>query len=291
MRALILILILGACSTRQDQHFVEIQGHRGARGVLPENSIPAFLHALDVGAHTLEMDVVVSKDGELVVSHEPYFLPEICLDTLGRELPSDTVINIYALDYSVISKFDCGSIGNSRFPDQDKQPTNKPRLKDVLDEAERYAQILNRKKPLYNIELKTTVETDTIFHPVPADFSELVFEVLNRYDMWDRITIQSFDFRTLQYFNENYPELTLALLVENKDPWRQNLNSLGFVPAIYSCHYKLLSQQTIQEIQEAGMKVIPWTVNDSLDIQRLVNWKVDGIISDYPGRAISILNK
>lgn len=264
---------------------IDIQGHRGARGLAPENSIPAFLLAAEMGVNTLELDIVVSKDHQLVVSHEPFFSPDFCLDPEGNRIPEDSIINIYQLDYDEIKKFDCGSIGNPRFPNQKKMIVYKPLLGEVLDQVKDAGFDSVR----YNIELKTQAETDSVFHPTPDVFSELVISLLIERNLLDRVTIQSFDFRTLQYVHARYPQIQLAALVENEESWQDNIEQLGFTPEIYSSYYQLLSQDIVKEIQMAGMKVIPWTVNDSKEMNKLIAWGVDGIITDYPDRALEVI--
>ena len=123
-----------------------------------------------------------------------------------------------------------------------------------------------------------------LFHPKPADFSDLVYNLIDRKISWNQVTIQSFDFRVLQYFNKTYPNVQLALLIENEMEWKFNIDSLGFTPAIYSCNYMLLSRNIIEEMQSEGMAVIPWTVNEREDMDQLLKWGVDGIITDYPNR-------
>ena len=285
------IIILVSCkSGEQETLSFDIQGHRGARGLAPENSLPAFLVATNMGVNTLELDLVVSKDLKLVVSHEPYFSPVFCRDTLGNEMSKDTVINIYQLNYEDIKKFDCGTLRNPNFPNQKRIPVYKPLLNEVIDSVESFSKNRNLGPMFYNIELKTTKETDLTFHPTPQVFSDLVYDLLSEKDILDRVIIQSFDFRSLQYFNEKYPEVRLALLIANDLPWQANIDSLGFTPEIYSCNYQLLSQESIKEIHSNGMKVIPWTVNDFFDMNRIIAWGVDGIITDYPDRAL-IVNK
>lgn len=288
MKKLGLILVVAfACSSPEESKVIDIQGHRGARGLAPENSVEGFLMAAEMGVNTLELDLVVSKDGKLVVSHEPYFSPDFCLDTLGNTISEDSLINIYELDYADIRKFDCGSKGNSRFSEQKKISTPKPLLTDVLDTVEGF--VLTSRPPIfYNIELKTTKETDSIYHPSPAVFSDLVYKSINENNILDKANIQSFDFRTLQYFNEKYPDVRLALLIENNLTWKENIDSLGFTPEIYSCDFELLTKEAVQEIQNAGMKVIPWTVNEISDLNKMFKWEVDGIITDYPDRALNL---
>ncbi len=268
---------------------MDIQGHRGARGLAPENSISGFILAAELGVTTLELDLVVSKDKRLVVSHEPFFSPHFCFDSAGNEIPEDSIINIYQLTYDQIKRYDCGSKRNDRFPNQELMTTNKPLLNHVIDSVEAYVLSKGLSPIRYNIELKTTKPTDSIFHPSPAEFSNLVYEFLRKRDILENVTIQSFDFRTIQYFHRKYPKVRLALLIENELPWNKNIDSLGFIPEIYSCYYQLLSQKSIKEIQEAGMEVIPWTVNQTKDMHQLVGWGVDGIITDYPNRALDLI--
>lgn len=291
-KSLLLAMILSYCAP-QDQviESIDIQGHRGARGLAPENSLPAFIIAADMGVTTLELDLVVSKDSQLVVSHEPFFAPEFCLDMDGNSIPRDSIINLYQLSNDEIKQFDCGSARNARFPEQKRISTYKPLLSDVIDSVESYTKNNNLAALRYNIELKTKKETDSIFHPSPQVFSDLVYGLLKEKEMLDRITVQSFDFRTLQYFNRKYPEVELGLLIENELTWKFNIDSLGFKPEIYSPYYRLLSQAKVRKIQRAGMKVVPWTVNDFFDINKVLSWQVDGIITDYPDRVLIITKK
>lgn len=273
------------------QKKIDIHGHRGARGLAPENSLPGFILAIELGVNTLELDLVVSADNQLIVSHEPFFSPQICRDQFGKAIPHDSTINIYQLDYSQIKLFDCGSKGNMRFPEQSKISIYKPLLKDVIDSVESFVKN-NQLNPInYNIELKTTVETDSVFHPHPATFSDLTYSLLKEMEILDRVTIQSFDFRTLHYFHTRYSDVELALLIANELTWKANIDSLGFTPEIYSPYYLLLSQENVTELQKAGMRVIPWTVNELSDIKSVLALGVDGIITDYPDRADEIIKE
>lgn len=281
-----LLLFLFACGTSNKE--LDIQGHRGARGLLHENSIPGFIKALELGVNTLEMDLSVTKDSVLILSHEPYFSPEFCSDPNGVRVSKDTIFNIYQMNFEDVLQFDCGSIVHPRFPDQEKIATVKPRLIDVLDTVNKYVDSKQLPDVWLNIELKTTKEGDNIFHPEPAVFSEMVYAVLSQANVLDKTIIQSFDFRTLQYFNEKYPDVKLALLIYNRLPWRENIDSLGFYPNIYSCDYQLLSRTVVNQLQQNNMKVIPWTVNNTDDMKDLISWGVDGIITDYPDRLINL---
>jgi glycerophosphoryl diester phosphodiesterase len=261
------------------------------RGLFPENSILGFLKALELGVNTLELDIVMSGDTQLVVSHEPFISSAICQYPGGRQIPKETEkeLNMYHMTYNEIKAFDCGSLLNQDFLLQEKSRVSKPLLTEVLDTVE---QVATAKGQLihYNIELKSELALEGIYHPEVAVFCEAAYQAINNQVDWPRITIQSFDFRILRYFNKHYPEVQLALLIENELSWELNIDSLGFKPEIYSCDYALLSAETISELQEINMKVIPWTVNDSIDMRQLIHWGVNGLITDYPNIALQILN-
>ncbi|MEM1134580.1 MAG: glycerophosphodiester phosphodiesterase family protein [Bacteroidota bacterium] len=265
-----------------------MQGHRGSRGLMPENSLAAFEKALELGVNTLELDLAVSKDSQLVVSHEPWFSATICYDSLRNMIDesAEKNYNIHQHNYAQILKYDCGSKGNSRFPEQQKKAQVKPLLKEVIALAEKYTSSKNLPPIEYNIEIKTNIAGDGIYHPSPAVFSDLLHQFLIQNLPAERVVVQSFDLRVLQYWHKNYPAFRLAFLVGNKDNYEENLKSLGFNPAIYSPAYQLLDAQKIAALQEEGMKVIPWTVNEVTAMQNLLAWGVDGIITDYPDRAL-----
>lgn len=263
------------------------QSHRGARGLAPENTIPAFLKALEFPAvRTLELDLAVSADGYLVVSHEPWMSSAICAYPDGKPVPEaeEEALAIYQMPYERVQGFDCGSRGNARFPEQTPQMAFKPTLDAVVKEVQQYCEARGREMPFFNIEIKSTPEWDGVKSPAPEAFALLVVEKLKELDIAGFTTVQSFDLRPLQFLHKNYPGLTLAFLVENTQGMEENLQKLGFVPAIYSPYYGLIDREAVERAHNKGMKVIPWTVNTTKDMQRLVEWGVDGIITDYPNR-------
>jgi glycerophosphoryl diester phosphodiesterase len=273
----------------------DLQGHRGARGLMPENSIPAFVSALNWGVTTIEMDVAVTKDQKIIVSHEPWMSPEICLKPDGSEIaPSANPtqwINIYQLTYDQIQAYDCGTKLHPRFPDQQKMAVTKPLLRDVIAAVEDHIKSYTQYEVDYNIEIKSMPEGDHKFHPAPEEFSDLVFEIIDQYLPWERVVIQSFDFRVLKYWHQKYPSVRLAALVEGKatpQAAREALNSLGFNPSVYSPDYLLLDKETVTIMHKKKIRVIPWTVNDVEAMKTLKSLGVDGLITDYPNRAAEI---
>ena len=244
------------------------------------------MYAIGQGVTTLELDVVISGDGQVVVSHEPWMNHQICLGADGGELKNDPEQwNIYRMSYDEIQRFDCGSLGNKRFPDQKRMQISKPLLSEVIKEAERYMKGNTRYEFDYNIEIKSSEQGDGKYHPAPEEFSRFVYELIDQYLSWERVVIQSFDFRVLQFWNRTYPEVRLAALIENNRSLDTNLGGLGFLPAIYSPYYKLISKEDVKDLHDRGIKVIPWTVNEVDEMNELIHMGVDGIITDYPDRA------
>jgi glycerophosphoryl diester phosphodiesterase len=265
----------------------DIQGHRGARGLRPENSIPAFLLALDSGVTTIELDLAVTKDKQLVVSHEPWMSASICTTPEGKSFDAkdERKYNIYKMTYEQVRQWDCGSKGNERFPEQQKMMVTKPLLSEVIVAIENHLKNFTRYEVDYNIEIKTLPEDDNKFHPKPEVFSDLVYDLVDQYLPLDRVVIQSFDFRVLRYWHEKYPDVRLAALVENKKSVEDNLTALGFAPSIYSPDFQLLSKDDVKNLHEKKIRVIPWTVNEETDMLSLKGMDVDGFITDYPDRA------
>ncbi len=269
---------------------MDFQGHRGCRGLMPENTIPGFLSALDLGVNTLEMDVVITSDRKVICSHEPWFSHTIALDPDGRIISEQDEKNhcIYKMTYAETRAYDCGMRPHPRFPDQAKLPVRKPLLKDVILAADSHALETNRPLPYYNIETKCTPEGDGIFHPSPSFFSDLVMEVVQETGIADRVIIQSFDIRTLQYIKTTYPKIKLALLIENEGSPEIQIEKLGFYPDIYSPYHILVDQDLVAFCQRHNMKLIPWTVNEVWEMENLIALGVDGIISDYPDRLAEV---
>ena len=282
----------------------DIQGHRGARGLRPENTIPAFLMALDSGVTTVEMDVAITKDRQVVVSHEPWMSAEICLDSNGNDIPKkeEMKYNIYQMTYEEVKQFECGLKVHERFPEQQKMKIFKPLLSDVIIAVENHIKNFSTYEVDYNIEIKSLPASDNKFHPTIEEYSELVFSLVDQYIPLERVVIQSFDFRVLKYWHKNHPEVRLAALVENKKSVDQNLNALGFIPSIYSPDFKLLTNESLNylhtkivtqpeltdkksPIASHKLRVIPWTVNEIDDMLILKGMGVDGFITDYPDRA------
>lgn len=269
---------------------IEIQGHRGARGLAPENTIPAFKKAIDLGVHTLELDVVISADKQVVVSHEPQFNPAFSIDANNELVKSFDQYNMYKMSYTEIKRFDVGSRKNILFPEQKTEKTYKPLLKEVISYQKKYAP---NSKIKYNIEIKSLSEEYNKTQPEPHEFIELVLKAIGRSLKPDQLCLQSFDKNILIRLNEiNKPKkrFQISWLIEDKDDNEidSNLELLGFKPDIWSPYYKTLTEDRIKKLHSKNIKVIPWTVNNKTDMENLATMGCDGLITDYPDRAKTI---
>lgn len=273
----------------------DIEGHRGCRGLMPENTIEAFLHALTYKVNTLELDVCISKDKKVVVSHEPYMNSLFCSHPSGIPVlkNEEKNLNLYQMEYDEIMKFDTGKRGNKNFPVQEKLSTFKPLLKDVFETIEAYIKKNNLKLVNYNIEIKSEKEEYGVSQPEVAEFSNLVYEIINQYIPAERIVLQSFDFEVLKYWhknieNKNYNKVKLAALVETKGV-KPTFKELGFLPDIFSPYYKLLTKGKVRKCHSKGVQVIPWTVNDLEAMKKIKEMGTDGLITDYPNIASKLI--
>lgn len=262
------------------------EGHRGCRGLMPENTIPAMIYALGLGVTTLEMDICFTKDGKAIISHEPFFNHEITTKPDGTYIDEkdEKGFNIYNMTYAEVSKYDVGLKPHPRFPQQQKMKAVKPLLSDLIDSVEAYTMISKRPHPMYNIETKTMPATDNSYHPAPAQFVDMLMTVIKEKGIEQRVIIQSFDIRTLQYLHKKYPDIKTAMLAEadGKSSFRKQLKDLGFTPTIYSPDFVLVTAALIKDCHDLNIKVIPWTVDDKKKIEELKSMGVDGIITDYP---------
>ena len=206
---------------------IDIQGHRGARGHFPENTIHSFIEAVKTGVDTLELDVVISADNKVLVSHEPWMNELFCTKPDGTQVEKNSAqkYNLFKMTYAEIKNFDCGKKTNPNFPEQKATPAYKPLLSEVIEKIEEYTQV-NKLPPVkYNIEIKSEEKDDGIFNPPPAVFVNLVYDVLKKQNISRRIILQSFDVRILQELRKKDASLTISFLVENNDSLETNLKS------------------------------------------------------------------
>lgn len=274
----------------------DIQGHRGARGLAPENTLVAFKLALELGVTTLELDTVISADHEVVVSHDPWMSSRICSrpDGIPISEEEEQAYLIYEMPYAEVARFDCGKRGHPDFPRQEPQAAIKPLLRDVIAFAEHYVRELGRSPVRYNVETKSWPDGDRRLHPPPDTFVELIRKEVEEAGISDRFTLQSFDVRTLRVARQLDLPFQLSLLIapgsnSPESHLRAGLKALGFIPDIYSPDFHLVTDIVVQAAQAEGAWVIPWTVNEAEDMLRLQDLGVDGLITDYPDVAGLVL--
>jgi glycerophosphoryl diester phosphodiesterase len=288
---IVIVALVFACHAAKKTEDVvlpafDVEGHRGCRGLMPENTVPAMMKALELGVSTLEMDAVITKDKQVILSHEPFFNHEITTKPNGAYVTEqeEKDLNIYKMTFAETQQYDVGLKPHPRFPNQRRLKATKPLLREVIANAEAFRKLKDEKPFFYNIETKTQPATDNIYHPAPEEFVNLLMKVINNARISNRVIIQSFDFRTLQVLHKKYPNMKTAALIEDFDKrsLEEQLQALGFSPAIYSPAYKLVTKELVDQCHQRHIKVIPWTVNDKATIDQLKLTGVDGIITDYP---------
>ena len=293
----IFVLAIGSgCNVQQNSFrkqvplpVLDIEGHRGARGLMPENTIPAMIKAVDLGVTTLEMDAHITNDQQVILSHDDHINSAFTLSPGGGEISADEAegLAFYKMPYAEISKFDVGFKIHDQFPHQQKVIAHIPLLSDVIDSVQSYLAKNGKPQVFYNIETKSKPEGDNKYHPSPEVFVKLLIEVIEEKKITAWVIIQSFDARTLQVLHKKYPHVKTAYLVESNS-FEKNLAEIGFIPSIYSPNSKLVTAELVKEAHAKGIKIIPWTVNTTEEILRLIAMGVDGIISDYPDRVSRI---
>lgn len=261
------------------------EGHRGGRGLMPENTIPAMLKGLQVGANVLELDVYLTADGQVLVAHDPFVNAGISQWADGKEIKPEEAKSYawHQMKYEDIKKIDVGLKPSRGFPAQQKMLAYMPLLGELIDSVEAYAAKHHLQKPLYNIEFKTQPSYEEKgFNATPAELSEAVLKVVTSKKIRDRYYIQSFDPRPLQYIHDRYPKVVLGYLTDRKSTLEENIKELGFTPSIYSPHFNLVNKELVDRCKAIGMKLVPWTVNGKEAMRSLVDLGVDGIITDNP---------
>lgn len=288
-RLLVLIFVLVNLSilSGQSQKELSLQGHRGARGLYPENTIYGLLKTLEISeVNTLEFDLAVTEDEQIILSHEPWINEEICNLDVSEERH-----NIYNLSYETIKQIDCGSKVHPLFPDQEKVICVKPLLVETLWAIKQYCAKHELDLPYLNIELKSRESWYGVYCPMPDQFTKLVEQILleSEYPK-EKIIFQSFDSEILIQFRQLELNWTLSYLVESKIQPKKVMRKLGFKPNIISPNFKFINKNWVDKYHEEDILVIPWTINEVKDMGIVLEYGVDGLISDYPN-LFSALNK
>jgi len=262
----------------------DLQGHRGARGHAPENTLPGFARGLELGVTTFELDVGVSRDGVVVVHHDRRLNPDLARGADGRWVAAPTPL-IHELSFDELQRYDVGRIrpGSEyarRFPQQ--QPVDGARIPKLCELLAKYRSGSVR----FNIELKLLPDApgDTL---EPEPFARAVISVVRDAGMQARCTVQSFDWRVVKVVEREAPELATAYLTEREDSDPSKVAAAG--ARTWSPDFSALDPARVAAARGFGLRLIPWTVNQPADIRRMLALGVDGLISDYPDRVMRAL--
>lgn len=307
---LLLVAMLTGCAST-----IDLQAHRGGRGLMPENTLVAFDNAIHFGVTTLELDTAITRDGVVVIAHDPELNPDIVRGPDGKWLEKKGPA-ISSLTFAELSRYDIGrlKIGTNyakRYLEQ--------RQVDGLRYA-RLADLFTMVKTLKNDKVRFNIETkispfERDLTPSPEAFVDALLKVIDEHGMQSRVTLQSFDWRTLKIAQQKAPRIpTVYLSAQQKfldninagsregSAWTAGLNAQDFAGsvarmvkaaggAIWSPYFGDIDQAEVKDAQALGLKVVVWTVNELQDIEQMLDWKVDGIITDYPDRARTIMDR
>lgn len=269
-----------------------IVGHRGSRGLEPENTVRSFQKAIALGARGLEMDLFISKDGQVVVTHEPSISAHLCTRPSGEPIAEQDRhrLKIYDLLLEEIKPYDCGSKPNPDFPHQENTEAHIPLLEEVIHQIKLFAG-KDEESIWYFIEFKSDATTDNINHPEPRFFVKSTLEVLEEQGVLDQVILLSFDKRCLQEAKRQRPEIKTGMSFEKPERLQEELDTLGFLPDVLCPLHRNLNADLMQFAREHGLEVVPWTVNNERDIRKMIAWEVDGIITDFPKKARKIMRE
>ncbi len=261
----------------------EVHGHRGCGGSFPANSVKAFLEAARTGCHWLEMDVVITGDNDVLVSHEPWMDPATCIGPAGKPLSAEEgrSANIFKMTVEEVQRY-------RLLPASTFAPW-KPTLTEVHAHIHRACAENSVPMPRFNIELKSDPTWYGTYQPSPAVFAQRMVQEIHVVGLHGHCLVQSFDPAILEAMHRADPSIPLALLVENRSSVAENLRLLGFLPAYYSPEHHLIDGGTMEELRNQGIGLLAWTVNDETEMRRLIALGVDGLITDEPGKAMALL--
>ncbi len=302
------VALLGGCAARFD-----LQAHRGGRGLMPENTLAAFSKALDIGVTTLELDVGVTQDDVVVVSHDRHLNPDLIRNAQGQHL-TERGATIVSMSFAQLQRFDAGrlkpgsSYANTFAQQQAVDGERIPALTALFDLASKRRANAVR----FNIETKISPNAASDTLP-PGPFVRSLIAEIHKAGLTGRATIQSFDWRTLQIAQKEAPEIVTVYLSSQQgagdtvqagkpgaSPWLAGFDVDAYAGSVartvkaagdtvWSPNYKDITEPLVRDAQSLGLKVVPWTVNDETDLARLLDWKVDGLITDYPDKLHALM--
>jgi glycerophosphoryl diester phosphodiesterase len=284
--SLFLIVFLTSCSASNfhKRQAFDKQAHRGGRGLMPENTIASEKNAINYDC-TLEMDLQMSKDKKIVVSHDAYFNSDFCLTPAGDSMTKKDGLSrlIYNMPYDSVAKYDVGLKPYPTFPKQKKIHEIKPLLSVLIDSVEAYAKEKHHINH-YNIEIKSNPKYDGKYYPTLQEYVDSAMKIILDKGIASRTMMQSFDVRALRMIHEKYPKIQTSYLVgaNDKKTVEGYIDELGFKPDIFSPEFSLVTPELVKAFHEKHILIIPWTPDTLEEMQRLKDMGVDGEMTDYP---------
>lgn len=263
---------------------IEIHAHRGCPSLLPENTLAGFEKAIDCGAIILELDVVVSREGRLIVSHDPYMRAGLCLDRNGNRIPKEEegIHNIFEMSHEVISGYEVGAILPEKFPHQQTGQHFKPSFLDFVKMVAKHEGVKA------NIEVKSDRKWYGEYQPDVSEYAAIVKKEIRALRQLEvPFMVQSFDTAFLNQLYKLDPNIEYGLLVEQQLEVEKSLERLLFTPTYFNPDHELLDEVAVSSLKERGFRVVPWTVNEKERVQSLLKMGVDGVITDYPQVMVS----
>ena len=246
-----------------------------------------------MGVNTLELDLQISKDGQIVVSHDAYFHSRYATRPDGSIVkPNDPKEYLYTMPYDSIAKYDVGMRASEVWPGKEQSPAVKPLATELIDSVESLTRLRGLDPMRYNIEIKCKKgkgEGEGTNWPEYHEFVDKCVELLLSKNLGDRLVVQCFDVRALNYMHEKYPQLKLSYLISKKDTdWDTYMGKLNFTPEWLSPEHVIVDAKMVENCRKAGIKLVPWTVDDEAEIKRILDLHVEAIISNYPDRVLKV---
>lgn len=280
----LLCIVLSGCSQHSNDK-IHLVGHRGAAGLMPENTLPAVQKALEYNVTAIEFDVVITGDQKVVVSHEPWFRHDICLTPEGDTLTEKTQMerSLYAMSYEQIKRYDCGRLQHPDLTIPEDSIVSKPLMSDVIKTVESNANTNHEATIEYFVEVKSRPGWDDTLQPAPEKTARYIYDELKKLGVLNKVYLMAFDERMLKVFHSIDPGVSLVYLTGSSwDESSKEMKKFNFTPEIYAPNHSRVDSVMVRKAHEKGMEVVPWTVNDYAKMVGLLKEGVDGIISDYP---------
>jgi len=291
--ALLALSLIQCSSPKSSAPGIDLQAHRGGAGLMPENTFTSMKNALDMRINTLEMDLQITSDGKVVVSHDNYFHPRCAIRPDGTPVQQgEPKEYIHTMPYDSAAKYEVGLKPTDKWPEKALISEHVPLASELLDFTEQYAKDNGIPLPGYNIEIKSrTGEGEGTLWPDYVEFCDTCIPLLLSKNLGERLIVQTFDPRSMEYIHEKWPEVILSYLTEKDPDIEAILATISFQPQWWSPNYAAITPENVAFCHKRGIKVVPWTVDEPEDIRRMADCGVDAIISNYPDRLIEILRK